>query len=166
MLGFKVNILKSNVCEMYHSTLNNIIDLKSTIFPLTYLSCECVCNIDISQHGHNFWFLKANNFTKWQHASRTEGVVSENYYVINLEQTGVAVKCYKVDQHRRLILLIYKTFMICLYPNQQPQVTAVSLALQIFKQSIIDCLNIKRPTNVSSNNKNIKIMYFIYTQRF
>ena len=94
VLGFKVNILKSNVCEMYHSTLNNIIDMKSTIFPIIYLSCECVCNIDISQNGDNFWFLKASNFTKWQHASRTESVVSENYYMINLEQTGVAVKCY------------------------------------------------------------------------
>ena len=77
VLGFKVNILKSNVCEMYHSTLNNIIDMKSTIFPIVYLSCECVCNIDISQNGDNFWFLKASNFTKWQHASRTESVVSE-----------------------------------------------------------------------------------------
>ena len=65
----------------------------------------------------------------------------KNYYMINLEQTGVAVKCYNQIQHRRLILVIYKTFMIRLYPNQHPQVTAVSLALQIFKQSIIDCLN-------------------------
>ena len=32
--------------------------------------------------------------------------------------------------------MIYKTLMIRLYPNQQPQVTAVSLALQTFKQSI------------------------------
>ena len=94
VLGFKVNILKSNVCEMYHSTLNNIIDMKSTIFPIIYLSCECVCNIDISQNGDNFWFFKASNFTKWQHASRTESVVSEKYYMINLELTGVAVKCY------------------------------------------------------------------------
>ena len=80
---------------MYLSTLNNIIYLKSTIFPITYLSCECVCNIDISQHGHIFLFLKANNFTKRQYASRTESVVSENYYMINLEKTGVAVKWYK-----------------------------------------------------------------------
>ena len=80
---------------MYHSTLNNIIYLKNTIFPITYLSCECVCNIDISQHGHNFLFLKANNFTKRQYASRTESVVSENYYMINLEKTGLAVKWYK-----------------------------------------------------------------------
>ena len=94
VLGFKVNVLKSNVCEMYHSTLNNIIDMKSTIFPIIYWSCECVCNIDISQNGDNFWFMKASNFTKWQHASRPESVVSENYYMINLEQTGVAVKCY------------------------------------------------------------------------
>ena len=94
VLGFKVNILKSSVCEMYHSTLNNISDMKSTIVPITYLSCECVCNIDISQNGNNFWFLKASNFTTWQHASRPESVVSENYYMINLEQTGVAVKCY------------------------------------------------------------------------
>lgn len=94
VVGFKVNILKSNVCEMYHSTLNNIIFLKCTNFPVTYLIFECVCNVDISQYGNNFWFLKANNFTKWQHASRTESVVSENYYIINLEQTGVALKCY------------------------------------------------------------------------
>ena len=80
---------------MYHSTLNSTIYLKSTIFPITYLSCECVCNIDISQHDHNFLFLKANNFTKRQYASRTESVVSENYYMINLEKTGVAVKWYK-----------------------------------------------------------------------
>ena len=35
-------------------------------------------------------FLKANNFIKRQYASRTESVVSENYYMINLEKTGVA----------------------------------------------------------------------------
>ena len=38
--------------------------------------------------------------------------------------------------------------MICFYPNQQFQVTAVSLALQIFKQSIIN-----RLTNASSKKK-------------
>ena len=56
-------------------------------------------NVYVTLTFHNmaifFLFLKANNFTKRQYASRTESVVSENCFMINLEKTGVAVKWYK-----------------------------------------------------------------------
>lgn len=61
---------------------------------ITYFSCECVCNIDISELGHDFHFSKADNLTKRQSASRTESVVSENDYLVNLELTGEATKCF------------------------------------------------------------------------
>ena len=61
--------------------------------------------------------------------------------------------------------MIYKTFMICLYPNQQPQVTAVSLALQIFKQSIIDCLNIKKAHKCQQQQQKYQnYVFYIHTK--
>ena len=55
--------------------------------------------------------------------------------MINLDQTGVAVKCYNQISIGDWYWWFTKLSWY-VYPNQQPQVTAVSLTLQIFEYKI------------------------------